>query len=134
MKASYFVVLVVLFVASPLIAQVNCSAFDSAIDSSLKMISSERASGITDSSAPRETMRAAKIANHLQVISINLTLMKEHKCPARQRPIVLGEYMKNALECELAMMKGEKDPPACNFDNWKREEAKPKQTAVENKQ
>jgi len=134
MKAIYIMVLVSFVVASPSVAQVDCSAFDSAIDTSLKLISSERASGIADNSAPRETMRAAKVSNHLQVISINLMLMKEHKCPARKRPIVLGEFMKNALECELAMMKGEKDPPACNFDNWKHEEAKPKETAAENKQ
>ncbi|MES1241794.1 MAG: hypothetical protein ABUT39_09270 [Acidobacteriota bacterium] len=134
MKAGCFVIIAAFVVASPSVAQVDCSAFDAAINMSLKQISSERASGITDNSAPRETMRAARVANYLQVISMNLALMKENKCPARQRPIVLGEFMKNALECELATIKGEKDPPACNFDNWKREEEKPKEKAVENKQ
>lgn len=47
---------------------------------------------------------------------------------------MLGEYMKNALECEFARMKGEKDPPVCNFDNWKIEEPKQKEGTGEDKQ
>lgn len=81
MKVSILVMLLVFAVAPAAVAQVDCSSFETAIDNSLKLISMERASGIADNSAPRETMRAAKIANHLQVISINPNLMKEHKCP-----------------------------------------------------
>jgi hypothetical protein len=131
MRQVLTIVILVLAIASQCGAQVDCASFDTAINSALKLISRERAGGITDNSAPRETMRAAKINNYLQVISINLMLMKENRCPLRKRPISLGEYMKEALECELAQMKGEKDPPTCKLDTWKGEDAKQKPIPAE---
>jgi hypothetical protein len=100
------------------------------IESNLKLIASERAEGISDNSAPRETMRVIKINNYLQVINMNLMLMKEAKCSLRKKPITMGEYMKEALECQLAQMKGEKDSPACKMESWKGVDADPKPVAT----
>lgn len=116
----------VLLAASPsAMAQQVCVDFERAVDNSLKIIASESAEGVADDSAARETMREARIGNHLQLISINLGLMRDQKCPTRKTPIYMGEFLKNALECSIARMKGEKDSASCSFENWKREDSRP---------
>lgn len=101
------------------VSQADCQAFETAIESGVKGVALILAEGIIDNSAPRQTYRSADINNKLQIINLNLLLEVQNKCPIRKTPIVPSIYLSEALDCNLAQVKGEKDSPACDMKNWK---------------
>lgn len=114
-----FFTMIVIFSQSAFAQQV-CADFDTAIDSSLKSIALEKARGIGDDSAPRETNRRVRISNELAMIQMNLSLMAQNKCAPLRSPINDSGYMSNAMECITARMQDQTSPPACEFKEWKK--------------
>lgn len=106
------------FVAAPAFAQSTCDALQLAIEAEIKDAALSSVLGIGDNSAPRATLRQLEIANNLSTIQANLTLMAQNKCPARTAPIIPAVYLSNALDCNIAIMKGEKNAPACDKSTW----------------
>lgn len=105
--------------ARPAFAQVSpCETLSAAVDDQIKKAASTFAEGITDNSAPRATMRELQIANSLSLVRINLDLMVQNKCPARKSPVDPMIYLSDALACEVALQKGDKEPAACKRDTW----------------
>jgi hypothetical protein len=102
-------------------AQQTCANYESAIDTGLKFIALEKAEGIGDNSAPRETNRQLKIANELAVIQANLALLIASKCPPPARSLNTSAYFLPAMKCSTARMKGEQKPAACELKDWKRD-------------
>ena len=108
-----------LAVASPsVLAQAACADLSKAVEFQLKKAASSSAEGITDNSAPRATLRELRISNSLALVGMNLTLMAQNKCPPRQKPVNPMIYFGEALDCEIATQKGEKDSPRCKMDTW----------------
>ena len=108
----------------------SCEAFDNAIENALKLVASENARGIGDSSAPRATLQEIKINNQLQLVSVNLQLRRDYGCPTFKGPILEGRYLQPALECQndlLSMRLGREVPKAagsalpltCDMATWK---------------
>lgn len=102
------------------LAQPTCDVLSDAVELEIKKSAAVFAEGFTDDSAPRATLREMRIANSLSLAQINLNIMAQNKCPPRQQPVNPMDYLTDALSCELAQQKGEKDSPACDKGNWKR--------------
>lgn len=118
--------LLLIALAGPAIAQTSpCDALNSTVEDQIKKAASTVADGITDNSAPRATMRELQIANSLSLIRINLDLMAQNKCPSRKIPVDPMIYLGEALDCELALRKGENDPVACKRESWHGLSSKP---------
>lgn len=100
-------------------AQSNCQDFETAIDGDTKGIALIMAEGLGDNSAPRQTNRNLDINSKFQLININLQLQIQNKCPVRKTSINPMVYIGEALDCNLARLKGEKDSPTCDTRNWK---------------
>lgn len=101
-------------------AQPNCGMFQQSIDESLKRIATERVGGLVDNSAPRETMRKVAISNEIGMMQLNIQLMTLNKCALPGAPLDASVYLSDALGCENALLKGEKDSPACDKKTWKK--------------
>ena len=111
--------LLLALLARPAFAQTSpCETLSAAVEDQIKKAASTFAEGITDNSAPRATMRELQIANSLSLARINLDLMVQNKCPPRKSPVDPMVYLNDALACELALQKGDKDPAACKRDTW----------------
>lgn len=95
-----------------------CDGFDQAIEASLKEIAYQTAMGVADNSAPRESSRQARIANELQLIQIHLDLAARNQCPVRRAPINEAKYLSEALSCQVAIVRGDKDPASCKRESW----------------
>jgi hypothetical protein len=121
MKSIYraAVVAVAMCASTSAFAQSACDALQKAIESEIKEAALSSANGLGDNSAPRATMRQIEIANNLSIIQANIALMAQNKCPPRTAPINPGVYLSEALSCSLAILKSEKDPPACDKSTWK---------------
>ena len=105
--------------ASPeALAQAACADLGKAVEFQLKKAASSFAEGIADNSAPRATLRELRTSNSLALAEMNLTLMAQNKCAPRQKPLNPMIYIAEALDCELATQKGEKDSPKCKMDDW----------------
>ena len=77
------------------------------------------AEGVVDNSAPRATMRAIQDNNELQLASMTLGLMRDHKCPLPKRPPSKVTYMLPAIECRTEELKGNYKAAQCDSTNWK---------------
>lgn len=102
----------------------ECKTFQEAIENSLKLIAVSKAESIGDNSAPRATLRALEIANELTLVTANLTLMSNQRCPLPAEPIRTGKYLLNALKCSTERLKGVADSPLCDFAKWAPDEGK----------
>jgi hypothetical protein len=115
----------IFFLSTSAPAQPACSEFEAAIDQSLKVIARQKSLPGGDSNLARETSRQLEIANQLQLITLNLTLMNQHKCPALQTPISSNAYSDAARKCFLAETKGDKGANAstvCDVNTWQKNE------------
>lgn len=113
-------------VSQTALSQDRCMQFTNAIESSQKYIAQiQWGDGLFDSSAPRATMRELQMNNQLQLISMNLSLMTQHKCPAIERPVNMGSaYISAAIECggKMKQSVGSRELPVeCKRENWKPE-------------
>ena len=99
-------------------AQSTCQDFENAINGETKGIALIMAEGLGDNSAPRQTNRNTEINGKFQLININLQLQIQNKCPVRKTPINPMLYIAEALDCNLARLKDEKNSPACDMMNW----------------
>ena len=106
------------------VSAVECDGFLKSIDTSLKLIAMSRAEAIGDNSAPRATLRTLEIANELQLISINVSLMTSNRCTLPSEPIHTGKYLLNALKCSTERIKGVADSPLCDTSKWVGDEEK----------
>jgi len=101
------------------IAQSVCIDLGNAVEHQLKKSASDFADGITDNSAPRATLREVRTSNSLALARMNIELMGQNKCPPRTKPVDPMIYLGEALDCELATQRGEKDSPKCKLDEWR---------------
>lgn len=85
----------------------------------MKEMSYVLAQGSMDDSAVRETVRAIRINNCLQLINIHLKLLECNKCKPFDRPIFEAAYMMDAMSCILEEKMGKKDCEACKREKWK---------------
>lgn len=78
------------------------------------------ASGATDNSAPRASLRAIEDSNELAVASLTFEMMKESRCPLPQRAPRVATYLSSALACETARLRaaGATNVPACDRATW----------------
>jgi hypothetical protein len=67
----------------------------------------------------QQTNKLLTIGNHQRLMQMNLELMAQHKCtPLTEVPSYVS-YLKPALDCQIALLSGKKDDPACDMKNWK---------------
>ena len=102
-------------------AQTLCADLDTLIDASIMTSAMSQAQGSLDKSAAQQTARYLAINNELQLISINLAIQSQNKCPIRKNGINPFRYQLQAMDCLLARMKNEDVPSKCNFRAWKPE-------------
>ena len=126
-----FLALSLLSLCSPLFAQNTCSALNEAVDLQLKKAAQNWVEGVGDNSAPRATLRELETSNALALARMNLDLATLNKCPIRTKPLNPMIYMTEAIECNLQMLKGVKDSPACKMQDWKGLATSPEQKAGE---
>jgi hypothetical protein len=79
-----------------------CREAGMAIDDSLREAGYTKAQDIGDDSAPRATMRAARITAEMAAIQANITLMIANHCPLPDLPMSSSVYEGAAIECVLA--------------------------------
>jgi hypothetical protein len=108
---------------APKKVQVDCESFSKSLDHMNKLIAMQSAEGVADNSAVRKQMQEAIISNYLLRIEINLTLMIQNKCTVPQEPFTPGDYMSNALNCNLETMKGNYKSPSCDLETWTKQPA-----------
>lgn len=111
--------------AVPAFAQINCEAFEAAIDKELRDYSSAAASGITGSTNPAaDATRRSAMANSIALINANVNLMALNKCAVPKEPIG-PVYLGAALTCSGALLAARERketafPPECDRKNWKK--------------
>jgi hypothetical protein len=76
------------------------------------------AEGVTDNSAPRATMRAARDQDSLLKAQIALSLMRENKCTLPKRVPSSLTYMLNAMKCQTEKLKGNYKSTECDYSTW----------------
>ena len=113
-----FIALSLLALSSPVLAQNTCSALNDAVELQLKIAAQSQAEGLGDNSAPRATLRELEISNSLALARMNLDLAALNKCPARTKPLNPSIYLSEALDCNIQMLRGNKDSPACKMQDW----------------
>lgn len=82
------------------------------------------ATGITDNSAPRATLRAMEDANELATAALTLQFMRDARCPLPRRAPQASTYLSAAIACETARSRinAANRPPECERANWTRSE------------
>jgi hypothetical protein len=83
-------------------------------------LASDSASGMTDNSAPRATLRAQRETNGLLRAQMLLGMMKDGRCVLPKSPPSYITYLPSALTCETDKLKSTTLPESCKRDNWKR--------------
>lgn len=83
-----------------------------------KRLASEKADGVGDNSAPRETMRQLKILNLNMMRQMNLDMMIAGKCLLPDKPASDFNYSINALQCATKIVQGNYNAPECDYSAW----------------
>lgn len=122
MKKRYFAAIAVFALSSSALAQQTCVELDSLLDNSIFEIAMTFMDGqISDKSAPQQTARYIDINNKLQILSINLSIHTQNKCPPRKSGITPFKYQSQSSDCMMARLKSVDVAAKCNFKTWKPE-------------
>lgn len=90
-----------------------CTDISREIESSLKSVAAANADGVIDNSAPRATMRNAKMTAELAQVQVLVTQMQALKCTISQEPYIYTKYSQSAYGCALAPSKEK-----CDQSSW----------------
>lgn len=124
MRNRFFAVVVVVFCSTSAMAQSICAPISESIENRLKKIASELyGEGMTDNSAPRETNRLLRVQNEIGMISVEVNLMAQNKCPPLKEPIDAAYYASTAMQCGIkTRMATDKTSVVeeCNRKKWTR--------------
>lgn len=97
----------------------DCAAFTRAFEGGIKSAALDFVETIGETSAVRAANAQASIANDYAVAQMNLTLLIQNKCPLPERPVAIGNFLVDAVNCRTATLKGEKQPHICDQSLWK---------------
>lgn len=103
-----------------------CKQLEGAVDAGQKEMSFQKASELTENSAPRASVNEAKIEAAFLGVQANLTLMDQHHCQPYSHPITDSAYLSNALSCQTDFNKSfvaaaGTTPPSCDRKQWARD-------------
>ncbi len=111
-----------------------CSDINKVIDQNIKMISLNHLEGrMYDKSAIQQSARESVTQKRISVINLNLSLMRDHGCKPRNRPIYPENYTQSALKCyqDGGKIQSQSDnlnktqidaiKKVCDFKNWKKD-------------
>lgn len=101
------------------LSQTACKSFNDYVDSAIVNIAVTIVREVSDSTVQQRTARYLSIGNYLQLLSINLNLYAQNKCPPRTAPIDPFQYHQAAASCRAAQNASEDVAQKCAFKNWK---------------
>jgi hypothetical protein len=113
-----FAVVGMMIFASTAHAGPDCQELMRAYEIQGKSMSLESAEVIGDNSVYRAILKEMKINNLNIARQMNLSLMVSQRCPLPETPVVLNEYMMDALKCATEQTKGNYRAPECDFAKW----------------
>jgi len=108
--------------SAPVAAADTCTTLAAAIEHSIKVIALQTVKAGADDSAPRASLYLQQIGNELQMIAIDLSIMRDNRCPMPKEPLSTSQYNGDAAKCHSDSVKWTfpSPPPSCDMSKWGR--------------